>query len=221
LERVRKEIAHSATLADFHRKLEAPAADGSTYSVSYAAVRRYHYDRVPPADYMARVCAVFPELRLEWLLTGRDEMTRAEQRRTVASDDPTDWVRALRWQIPALSDFPQSVVVAFLHHVDLWSRARGILGDPAGWEDYARSVWDHIAAPLQGRRPYDFVAFAEYVIAALHARNLALLLDTYSNEERRAAPLEMNVPPSDTAPKRGQPKGSKRPRSAKPRRRKP
>jgi hypothetical protein len=56
----------------------------------------------------------------------------------------------------------------------------GILPADADSLEYAATqLWPVIAAPLKGRRPTDFVAFAEYVNAALHARNLALLMDTF------------------------------------------
>src|SRR5687768_13368277 len=43
-------------------------------SVSYPSVKYYHFDRDAPAAYLARVAAVFG-VRLEWLISGTDEMT--------------------------------------------------------------------------------------------------------------------------------------------------
>lgn len=55
--------------------------EGWDEPVSYEAVRTYHYDRDPPASYLARVVEVFPELStIEYLITGKGPRNQAEQR---------------------------------------------------------------------------------------------------------------------------------------------
>jgi hypothetical protein len=52
------------------------AEDGA---VSYEAVRNYHYDREPPAAYLARVAEVFG-FSLRWLITGNGPKTEPKGR---------------------------------------------------------------------------------------------------------------------------------------------
>lgn len=59
-----------ATLKQFHAALIAPQVPGEPpFDVSYSATRNYHFDREPPASYLARVCVVF-SINPTWLLLG-------------------------------------------------------------------------------------------------------------------------------------------------------
>lgn len=62
------------TLRAFFDRLVEPRSPTDTYQLSYAAVRNYHFDREPPASYLARVAQVFG-IKLEWLITGEGEPT--------------------------------------------------------------------------------------------------------------------------------------------------
>jgi hypothetical protein len=179
LERVRTHTGIPSQRAFWQR-----VAEGWDDAPSYEAVRTYHFNREAPAAYLARVAYVFPEIRLEWLVTGEGEMTDAEQKRRTATEVRTDVGADLRRRIPDLNDLPYTISLAVLHHLDLWDRDQAIRRPadetPTDSLDYAEGdLWPAVTSPLHGRRPADFVAYAEYIIAALHARNLALLLDTY------------------------------------------
>ena len=83
LEHVRENVV-GLRFSAFRDRLVAPRFKGDPYSVSYSAVQNYHTThrgesfRVPPADYLQRVCTVFG-VRPEWLLMGAGEPTRAEE----------------------------------------------------------------------------------------------------------------------------------------------
>lgn len=65
---------------------------GREERLSYEAARKYHYDRDPPVAYLARVCEVFPEVRLEWLATGAGAMLEEDEEARVRFS-PRVWHR--------------------------------------------------------------------------------------------------------------------------------
>jgi hypothetical protein len=57
-------------------------------------VRTYHYDRDPPASYLARVVEVFPQVcTLEWLITGKGPRFQSETRVREARKELWDAIR--------------------------------------------------------------------------------------------------------------------------------
>jgi hypothetical protein len=85
-------------------------------------------------------------------------------------------VRVLEAAFPELRDLPYSVTHAVLHHLDLRTRRVADGGDAM---EYVRNnLRPALLAPLAGPT-YDFAAVAEYFVAAIHARNLATLIETH------------------------------------------
>jgi hypothetical protein len=85
LELVRERTGHG-DLMSFWKAL-----GGTKSGTSYASARRYHFDREPSPDYLARVTATFPEYRLDWLIADRGAMTVAEEeerKRPAITPDP-------------------------------------------------------------------------------------------------------------------------------------
>ena len=76
LEAVRERFGVPSMRA-FHARL-AEGWEGDDV-VSYEAVRNYHYDRAAPAAYLARVAAVFPGVRLLYLVAGEEPMLEEEE----------------------------------------------------------------------------------------------------------------------------------------------
>jgi hypothetical protein len=75
LEDVRK-LAGVPTLRDFWKRLTAKKSPaGPAYQVSYGSVVKYHFNREPPATYLARVSEVFG-VSLVWLVTGEGAATQ-------------------------------------------------------------------------------------------------------------------------------------------------
>lgn len=74
LEYVRAEVGFENSKRAFWRAL----CDGwgEEEAVSYEAALRYHHDRQPPVQYLARVSEVFG-FRMEWLATGKKPKTKA------------------------------------------------------------------------------------------------------------------------------------------------
>lgn len=107
LEKVRAHFDVESKRA-FHRRL----SDGWGDSVSYEAVRNYHYDREPPPSYLARVAEVFPDIRIEWLVAGKGEMTETAQARR--RDPVSGWMDSLRERLPSLSVMATGAQEGFL-----------------------------------------------------------------------------------------------------------
>lgn len=146
------------SLRKFHRQLAESWPKHE--SVSYEAVRNYHYDRDAPASYLARVSSVFG-VNLRWLVTGEGEMfeqrPQEEVKREILVGNPeldqltfgqqeilVDVVVALWFQSPDRADpheFPDQIDrqlvelagdVALLLFLPLrWWGFRGS-GDPRG-----------------------------------------------------------------------------------------
>lgn len=92
LEQIRD--VNGITLKEFVERLNMPLDEGDTFVANYSSARYYHYDREPPAPYLARVADVFGA-RLEWLITGRGEPTEMEAAlREPEPDRPHQGVRA-------------------------------------------------------------------------------------------------------------------------------
>lgn len=87
-------LSRLPSLRAFHAHLAKnwQKTDGS---VSYEAVRNYHYDREPPAQYLARVAAVFG-VPLTWLVTGEGQPTTAHDEAAAVSSGTVPL--ALDWQ---------------------------------------------------------------------------------------------------------------------------
>lgn len=130
LEEVRR--AHGLTsLKDFW--LALGGEDGA--GCKYEAVRNYHFDRDAPTAYLARVCAVFPDVNPEWLLTGDGTPQRAEQ----ATDSSFEelWTRTAAEWIPGYKSFPREA------HQALEAATTGLISSMAdGWEFVRRGADD-------------------------------------------------------------------------------
>ena len=153
------------------------AADGAGRVPSYGAIQNYHTytrtgaamndgtSRVPPADYLQRVCDVFG-VRSEWLLFGTGEPTReAEAARVegvMEAVDPDKIDEVVRRRLPTLADLPAGV------RIPLWEMARRVVlqrhvrgpGADTGPfieledaeltpEKVGRAVADFVTAPLE------------------------------------------------------------------------
>jgi hypothetical protein len=169
LEQVRRELGFS-NLKRFHAAL----VEGGGYAVSYEAVRKYHYDRVPPTDYLVRVAERFG-VRLEWLAAGKGEMRDPlfdEMEGSVLdmSDDPFEGganshppsehhamlsgVKAEFRHLPTLSwasnmatFAPMMALTAYLAENPAMREDMGVVVHLA--EDFGRRVGKSFAVPLQ------------------------------------------------------------------------
>lgn len=95
LEKVRED-RNIPSLKDFWRTLGEENGCG----VGYEAVRNYHYDRDPPASYLARVVEVWPQYRLEWLVRGEEPPTHSEATAAALSKSA---INALRGELKEMA----------------------------------------------------------------------------------------------------------------------
>lgn len=171
LERVRTRFGIKSKRA-FHRALK----EGWDDPVSYEALRNYHYDREPPPSYLARVAEAF-DIRLAYLVAGDGPMTEGEIGTEHRAAVRPELLR-LRW----MDSCPPVVRAALVDHLTernaaRWREGEGLSLDREGAEE----VWERILEPLDGR-PLDWPAFKEYALAAIHALNLALRIQTVEEE---------------------------------------
>jgi hypothetical protein len=169
LEQVRRELGYS-NLKRFHAALIEEAG----YTVSYEAVRKYHYDRVPPTDYLVRVAERFG-VRLEWLAAGKGEMRdplfdETEGRIIDSSDDPFEggsnshavsehhamlsgvkaefrYLPTLSWASNMATFAPMMALTAYLAEDPTIREDMGAVVRLA--EDFGRRVGKSFAVPLQ------------------------------------------------------------------------
>lgn len=141
LEYVRTEVARLPSLRSFWARL----LEGWEGAASYEAVRSYHFNREPPASYLARVAEVF-DMRLEWLVTGQG----SPQQTTAAPE------RADRRAIDEFySRFPVTVVspamLSELNHLGNWLIAvrDGDAVNPPASILFPRLAGEAMAAPLE------------------------------------------------------------------------
>lgn len=165
--------------------------------VSYEAARNYHYDREPPVAYVRRIVERFPEIRLEWLVSGSGPMTREEEEgQEIQARMVRERAQAERWErvpglicealgIEAPSDPGRSLPLWLSGAVALWSSRRLAgwhrffvhrrgEGDKPDEEELARAVGRALLAPLEalGLHPGDldrnqFQDYALTMVAAL------------------------------------------------------
>ena len=123
LERVRAHMGYQSKRAFWQRLCE-----GWDEAVSYEAVRNYHYDREPPPSYLARVVRVFPEVRLEWLVTGAWEMlsSKHQKNRKPFERNPSEF----EVRYPFLRHVSSGTAETFL---DLVTAYRGQVPGGSGW----------------------------------------------------------------------------------------
>jgi hypothetical protein len=171
------------SLRSFWQRLREGWDDG----VSYEAVRGYHYDREPPAAYLARVAQVFG-VRLEWLITGTGPQTNLDAALLDLVDRPPDDMRQalaghLEWLrlSPGLEARVMEVFIQF-------HAARTGMCELVGWDapPPTDSATRFAGVLLAGHRAFSLPLGSPYVLdmqwsrtqqmieAALHALVLAI-----------------------------------------------
>lgn len=182
--------------------------------VSYEAVRNYHYDRDAPVAYLARVAAVFPGVRLAYLVSGQEPMMEEEQQwaesREAATQKPT-LTDELRNSVPEFTRLSPVVQAAVIHVAFRWAAAdspryRGGLDLLSPLDARALEAGQDVIKAMLGpitdwglswqrRQELDTERFDDYCLAALTALGLSTppenrmgsMLDAWTGDQPGAA----------------------------------
>jgi hypothetical protein len=131
------------SLRSFWQRLQDGWEDGA----SYEAVRGYHWNREPPAAYLARVAQVFG-VRLEWLITGTGPQTNLDAALLDLVERPPDAMRqALSGKLDWLRLSPgleARVMEVFIQ----FHAARTGMYELAGWDAPAPTDSAHVFADV-------------------------------------------------------------------------
>lgn len=202
LERVRTQSGFPS-LRSFWQKLIDGWDEGA--AVSYEAVRGYHFNREPPADYLARVADVFG-YRLEWLVTGKGAARSTHEREAETTHavlsalfGAANGLRPLGvWGVDQLA-------LAAVPNVAMWIGPVGAGMTPEGMSEEDRYVraaqmlGEAIAAPLRvlGLDPSEWPepVKAQYVMPML--ATLQPLLDISFSKAAQRRLLENDERPSN------------------------
>lgn len=173
-------------IRDLQERLKRAAPPG-TPGLSYASVWSY-VNGDGPANPRRGVVETLAELfgtRTDYLLYGgprTDEDARVETDAKSAEPDLYDMLRAA---IPELSDLDFAVSAALMTYMQRWTQANVRAGLPVEVDDaihHVMVVWEWAQEPLNawatrtGREPLEVSrdGASDYLMAALHARNVSL-----------------------------------------------
>lgn len=134
-------------------------AEGQEQSISYPAVKNYHYDKEPPVYYLARVAEVFADVRLEWLAAGNGEPTVQEEAAAraaaKAADPEAEPERAAIGEVfPWIRRGSQEENALLATYALLRGRLLSPMGSSADEQrlqdtEFARTVAEAVNAPLE------------------------------------------------------------------------
>lgn len=197
LEQVRKRYGIRSIRAFWQKLVEEGGVD-----VTYAGARFYHTSREAPVSYLEGVTKAFPEVRMDWLTTGRGEMTEAEEeaaRKSRSYEWQTDgWLPREPMEL-LIQGFPElgSASTALSHLVfalatDIMLRERDQQAVDDVGEAFIVTTGQRIRrllyAPFHSTSksmPHPDIrdpAFERYAVAALHALSLAVDIGTTTED---------------------------------------
>lgn len=195
LEQVRKRYGIRSIRAFWQKLVEEGGVD-----VTYAGARFYHTSREAPVSYLEGVTKAFPEVRMDWLTTGRGEMTEAEEeaaRRSYEWDTaewlPREPMQLLKEGFPELDSASTPVAhLVFSLATDIVLRQAAHEGVDDVGESFitktGRLIRGWVYAPFSNAyfsMPHPDIrdpAFERYAVAALHALSLAVDIGTTTEE---------------------------------------
>jgi len=170
----------SGSVREFQREIEPMLKERGERGGSYTMIHRYlkKGDPQPPTGFLL-VAAELLGVRTEWLLAGKGQMTEAEEQ--VATLPRSELGFKMPGPVAALA------TRGGMHVITLWmavarqlivasKRTRGDV-TPEEMEAIGAAISEFVIAPLDRLYPEpvtDLQGHEEYLVAALHALNLAI-----------------------------------------------